>query len=98
LTGAGRRRHTEAVAPDRIWAIENTSGLGHHLTQWLIARGDAVVDIPSTAPARVRELSRGGRRTNDHIDAAAPCVAVSQDNFRPIAPASHTDLLAVVEG
>lgn len=21
--------------PDRIWAVENASGLGHHLTQWL---------------------------------------------------------------
>ncbi len=48
--------------PDRIWAVENASGLGHHLTQWLISRGEAVVDLPSTATARVRELSRGGRR------------------------------------
>ncbi|WP_230990410.1 hypothetical protein [Rhodococcus oxybenzonivorans] len=30
--------------PDRIWAVENASGLGHHLTQWLIGRGEAVVD------------------------------------------------------
>ena len=37
--------------PDRIWAVENASGLGHHLTQWLIGRGEAVVDIPSTATA-----------------------------------------------
>ena len=44
--------------PDRIWAVENASGLGHHLTQWLISRGEAVVDVPSTATARVRELSR----------------------------------------
>lgn len=53
--------------PDRIWAVENASGLGHHLTQWLIGRGEAVVDIPSTATTRVRELSRGGRRKNDRI-------------------------------
>lgn len=48
--------------PDRIRAVENASGLGHHLTQWLISRGEAVVDIPSAATARALELSRGGRR------------------------------------
>ncbi|MGW0040991.1 hypothetical protein [Rhodococcus sp. NPDC003348] len=52
--------------PDRIWAVEYASGLGH-LTRWLISRGEAVVDIPSTTTARVRELSRGGRRKNDRI-------------------------------
>lgn len=84
--------------PDRIWAVENASGLGHHLTQWLISRGEAVVDIPSTATARVRELSRGGRRKNDRIDAAAAaCVAFSQGDFRPVAPEGHTDVLRILD-
>lgn len=84
--------------PDRIWAVENASGLGHHLTQWLIGRGEAVVDIPSTATARVRELSRGGRRKNDRIDAAAAaCVAFSQGDFRPVAPEGHTDVLRILD-
>ncbi|WP_068746141.1 transposase [Tsukamurella pseudospumae] len=48
--------------PERIWAVENASGLGHHLTQWLVSQAEAVVDVPATATARVRELSRGGRR------------------------------------
>lgn len=51
----------------RRWAVENARGLGRHLTQWLTARGGHV-DVPSTATARVRELSRGGRK-NDVIDA-----------------------------
>jgi transposase len=45
--------------------------LGRHLAQWLVARGEQVDDVASTATAQVRELSRGGRRKNDVIDAAA---------------------------
>jgi hypothetical protein len=56
---------------ERRWAVENASGLGRHLAQWLVARGEVVDDVPSTATARVGELSRGGRRKNDVIDAAA---------------------------
>jgi transposase len=52
------------------WAVENAGGLGRHLAQWLAARGEVVTDVPSRATARVRELSRGGRRMNDVIDAA----------------------------
>jgi transposase len=46
---------------ERRWAVENARGLGAHLGQWLLARGEAVEDVPSAATARVRELSRGGR-------------------------------------
>jgi hypothetical protein len=46
----------------RRWAVENARGLGRHLAQWLVAREEVVDDVPSTATARVRELSRGGRR------------------------------------
>ena len=52
-------------SPERWWAVENARGLGRHLAQWLAARGERVVDVPSTATARARELSRGGRRKND---------------------------------
>ncbi|WP_406276230.1 transposase [Nocardia sp. NBC_00881] len=57
--------------PERTWAVENAVGLGHHLAQWLVAAGEAVVDVAPAATARVRQLSRGGRRKNDRIDAAA---------------------------
>jgi transposase len=84
--------------PERIWAVENASGLGHHLTQWLVGRAEAVVDVPATATARVRELSRGGRRKNDRIDAAAAaCVAFSQGDFRPVAAENHTDVLRILD-
>lgn len=48
--------------PQRQWAIENVEGLGHHLAQWLLARGEVVLDVSSTATARVRELSRAANR------------------------------------
>ncbi|MEV0055259.1 transposase [Saccharopolyspora shandongensis] len=45
---------------ERRWVVENARGLGRHLTQWLIARGETVVDVPPMATARVREFSEAG--------------------------------------
>ena len=85
--------------PQRQWAIENAEGLGHHLAQWLLARGETVVDVPTTATARVRQLSRGARRKNDRIDAAAAaCVAALQGDARPVTPESHVDALGLLDG
>lgn len=45
----------------------------------------------------VRELSHGGLRNNDRIDAvAAVCVAFSQGDFRPVAQEGHTDVLRMI--
>lgn len=83
---------------DRRWAIENARGLGRHLAQWLIARGEVVVDVPSTATARVRELSSGGRRKNDVIDAAAAaCVAALQGDCVQVLEDDHTTVCALLE-
>ena len=57
--------------PERRWAIKNARGLGRHLAQWLIARGETVLEVRTTSTARVGELSRDGRRKNDVIDASA---------------------------
>jgi transposase len=61
----------------RRWAVENAEGLGRYLSSWLLARGEDVVDVPSAATARVRQLSRGGGRKNDQIDAAAAACAAA---------------------
>jgi len=71
LAGYRRLLKWAGTFGERRWAVENTRGLGRHLAQWLLARGEVVEDVPSTATARVRELSRGGGRKNDVIDAAA---------------------------
>ena len=84
--------------PQRRWAVENAEGLGRHLTSWLLARGEQVVDVPTTATARVRQLSRGGGRKNDRIDAsAAACVAALQGDGRPLQAEGHADALAVLD-
>ncbi|MCZ4590119.1 transposase [Rhodococcus opacus] len=84
--------------PQRQWAVENAYGLGHHLAQWLLVLGEVTLDVPTTATARVRELSRGGRRKNDRIDAAAAaCVAAAQGDARPVDPEGPTDILALLD-
>ena len=83
---------------ERRGAVENTRGLGRHLAQWLLARGELVVDVPATATARVRELSRGGRRKNDVIDAAAAAsVAALQGEADPVVAEDITTVLALLD-
>lgn len=83
---------------ERYWAIENADRLGHNLTQWLISHGERVVDIPPTATAKIRALSRGGRRKNDPIDAAAAaCIAAIRGESRPVVVEGHTDALALLD-
>jgi transposase len=91
LTWAGRW-------PQRRWAIENAEGLGRHLASWLLARDEQVVDVPTTATARVRQLSRGGGRKNDRIDAAAAaCVAALQGDARPLEAEGTADALGLLD-
>ena len=82
----------------RRWAVENARGLGAHLAQWLVARGELVEDVPSTATARIRELSRGGRRKNDTIDAAAAAsVAALRGEALPVAADDAGTVLGLLE-
>src|SRR3954468_7824461 len=84
--------------PQRRWAVENAEGLGRHLTSWLLARGEQVLDVPTTATARVRQLSSGGGRKNDRIDAAATaCVAALQGDGRPLQAEGPADAIAVLD-
>ncbi len=83
---------------DRRWAVENAKGLGCHLAQWLVARGEEVVDVATTATSRVRELSRGGRRKNDVIDAsAAASVAALQGDAQVVDADDETTVFALLE-
>jgi transposase len=84
--------------PERRWAIENAKGLGCHLAQWLVARDEAVLDVATTATARVRELSRGGRRKNDVIDAsAAASVAALHGDTTVVTADDDTTVFALLE-
>jgi transposase len=54
--------------------------------------------VPSTATARVRELSRGGRRKNDVIDAAAAAsVAALQGEANPVLAEDLSTVLALLD-
>src|SRR4029077_8388372 len=87
LTWAGRW-------PERRLAIENAGGLGRHLASWLPARGEEVVDVPTTATARVRQLSRGGGPQDDRIDAAAAAAwPRCRGDARPLEAEGTTDAL-----
>ena len=78
--------------------MENARGLGRHLAQWLAARGEQVDDVPCTATARVRELTRGGRRKNDVIDAAAAAsVAALAGDATPIPVEDLSTVLALLD-
>ena len=84
--------------PQRRWAVENARGLGCHLTRWLLARGETVQDVPTTATARVRELSRGRGRKTDALDAAAAAaVAAVQGDAATVQPEDATMVLTVLE-
>ncbi len=78
-------------------AVENAHGLGRHLAPWLVA----VVRLSatsSTATARVRKLSRGGRRKNDVIDAAAAaCAAALVGDGLPVAAEDASTVLATLD-
>ena len=84
--------------PERRWAMENARGLGRHLAQWLVARGETVLDVPATATSRVRDLSRGGRRKNDVIDAAAAArVAALHGDADVVRAEDETTVFALLE-
>ncbi|WP_228835690.1 IS110 family transposase [Nocardia abscessus] len=84
--------------PERTWAVENAGGLGHHLAGWLVSKGEVVVDVASAATARIRQLSRGGRRKNDRIDAAAAAsVAALHGDARPVHAEKTTDSFALLD-
>ncbi|MCP2318898.1 Transposase [Nocardia amikacinitolerans] len=83
---------------ERSWAVENAEGLGHHLAMWLVAMDEVVVDVAPAATARVRQLSRGGRRKNDRIDAAAAAsVAALQGDARPVHAETHANALGLLD-
>jgi len=48
--------------PERIWAVEGATGLGHLLAQHLVASEETVFDVPAALAARARLLGRGHGR------------------------------------
>jgi YD repeat-containing protein len=83
--------------PERIWAVEGATGLGHLLAQQLVAHRETVLDVPATLAARARLLARGHGRKTDAIDAASVArVAQSQPGLRRAGAEDHSAVLRLL--
>jgi len=86
-----------AVAwPERTWAVEGAAGLGHLLTQQLLAAGERVVDVQPKLGARVRLLAAGAVNKNDPNDARSVAIAALRSpSRREVRPDDHAAVLKV---
>jgi transposase len=104
------RIRIDASMPDYrrllTWAKRSTNGSGRwrtprawarHLAQWLLSRGQTVLDVPATATARVRELSRGRRKTDTLDAAAAASVAALHGDARPVSAEGAATVLRMLD-
>ena len=55
---------TSVDGEGRVWAVEAATGLGHLLSQQLVASGEIVVDVPPVLASRLRVLSSGKSQKN----------------------------------
>ena len=90
---AAMRRYVSQF-PDRIWAIEGCSGIGHHVAVRLLAAGEEVVDVPPKLSARARVFSTGQGRKTDATDAHS--VALVGTRMAGLRPVVDDDQLAVL--
>jgi transposase len=85
-----------AAWPDRAWAVEGATGLGHLLAQQLVAAGEQVLDVPPKLAARVRLLQAGDTNKNDPSDAFSVAVAALRSPARrPVLADDHAVVLKV---
>jgi transposase len=61
--------------PERSWAIEGATGLGHLLARQLLTAGERVLDVQPKLAARVRLLNTGQANKNDPNDARSVAIA-----------------------
>ena len=66
---------TSVDGDGRVWAVEAATGLGHLLSQQLVASGETVVDVPPVLASRIRVLSSGRSNKNDENDARSVAIA-----------------------
>ena len=66
---------TSVDGDGRVWAVEAATGLGHLLSQQLVASGETVVDVPPVLASRIRVLSSGTSQKNDPNDARSVAIA-----------------------
>jgi transposase len=86
-----------AVWPDRVWAIEGCEGIGRHVAQRLIAKGEPVVDVPAKLSARMRVFATGqGRKTDDTDAHSIALVGVRMSGLRSVVDDEQLELLRLL--
>lgn len=81
---AALRRYVSRF-PDRVWAIEGCSGIGHHIAMRLLAIDEEVIDIPRKLSARARVFATGQGRKTDATDAhSVALVGTRMSGLRPV--------------
>jgi transposase len=83
--------------PDRVWAIEGCSGIGHHVAMRLISAGEEVVDVPPKLSARTRVFATGQGRKTDATDAhSVALVGTRMTGLRPVVDDEQLAVLRVL--
>jgi transposase len=81
----------------RLWAVEAAGGLGHLLSQQLVAGGEHVVDVPPVLASRVRVLGSGRSEKNDPNDARSVAIAaLRQPGLAVVQREDHTQVLRML--
>jgi len=85
-----------AAWPERTWAVEGAGGLGHLLSQQLLAAGEQVLDVQPKLAARVRLLGAGAVNKNDPNDARSVAIAALRSRTQhEVRPDDHATVLKV---
>jgi transposase len=84
--------------PERIWAVEGASGLGHGVAQAHTAAGERVVDVLAKLAARARLLGSGSaRKTASLTDAVSVAsVAIHNSKLSVVSPEDHSAVLRLL--
>jgi transposase len=83
--------------PERRWAVEGASGLGHSVAQHLVTCAEKVVDVPAKLSARIRVLSVGNERKNDRLDAFYVALAAWRgERVREVKEEEHSAVLKML--
>jgi transposase len=96
-TGYRALLHYARQWPDRVWAIEGCSGIGHHVAVRLIADDEEVVDVPPKLSARTRVFATGQGRKTDATDAhSVALVGTRMTGLRPVVADEQLAVLRVL--
>jgi hypothetical protein len=89
--------HTWAASwTERVWGIENATGLGRLLAQQLLAAGEQVLDVQPKLAARVRLLNTATVNKDDPNDARSVAVAAMRSpDIRSVAAEDHATVMKV---